>query len=180
MTSSSPRSRPSPAGGLRPALAAAAGEAQTQRVGPGPATKIHQFQVFRVSGDCRPHSSSVFVLISAAVYQNERSRVHSTAAGVPGDGLRSRCSYRLRDQRNDLSYRDSRATADQNPSRVYPARISSEIICWRTRLHWRPRHQREPAQSGHELTDDSKAGGLLSRSLCLARPIDSIENPLTK
>src|SRR6266536_4887994 len=54
MASFSLASRPSPAGGLRPALTPAAGDAQTQRAGIRHNTKIHKFQVSTVSGDCRP------------------------------------------------------------------------------------------------------------------------------
>ena len=53
MASSSPSSRPSPAGGLRPALTPAAGDAPTQRAGADSRSRTTNLSVSTVSGDCR-------------------------------------------------------------------------------------------------------------------------------
>ena len=58
MTPSSPASRPSPPGGLRPALTPAPGEATRHRAG-APLPTIQQNQVSTVSGDCRTYWQAI-------------------------------------------------------------------------------------------------------------------------
>jgi hypothetical protein len=77
MTSSSPLSRPSPPGGLRPALTAGCGRRLNAASGSRPQTKIHQFQVFTVSGDCLTLRASTDRGGTAVAQMSERGVVCS-------------------------------------------------------------------------------------------------------